>query len=499
MCSLFSPKAILKWIFLTFIFTSIYRCDTKTSSIPEANLVNKSVAQTIQSKLIATGGTPADFAVCPKSPYDTIVKIGSLNPVAKESEPEMTVEGIERFIRENGITKMEQLLNRFPEHYRNNFSLVEITRATGQSNLEFPRIVLFGSDGRFLLNIGTKADDPAYHLLDVMELHDDSGRWEMSVFDFSGPTPKLTRNDPSCIECHGDKNARPVWGTNLMWDGAFGDHVSPRPQGEALDTKHAVRMNEIIDGQGRSPRFDFLQWHEERPRRGGKRKIANHVVGIDLFMSNIAMGSATSRGSYIRLKQKYPEKYKSLREEILFAYYLKKGNAYITDQQRPVIEAITTQLNMAQFDLDSLLTALGMNPNEAFSLATLFETENPDTNWSMGRGTLYDMLMLQILDDLMKDTPLVQEILTSRSLPEAIFGCPDTAKSIADVVDYKMLHLFYLRGAAKYEVHKTFYPLDVEDIYDRVFIPISHHFLAFLRENISSEIETPKSPLISAN
>ncbi len=472
------------------VFTLLFLVASCSNEPKRISDTPNSIEAQVESKLIATGGTPAEFAVCPKSSYDTIVKIESLNPSANDLHPEMTIEGINEYIQKHDIRTMEALLNSFPDHYRNNFSLVEITRATGESNLKYPRIILFGSDGRLLLNVGTKPDDPQYNLLDVMELHDETGRWEMSVFDFNGEKPKLIRDDPSCIECHGDKNARPVWGTNLMWEGAFGDNVSPRPQGEALDTKHAVRMNEIIDGKGDSPRFEFLEWHEERPRRGGKRKIANHIVGIDLFMSNIAMGSATSRGSFKRLSQKKPEAYKALREEILFAYYLKKGNAYISESEQPTIDALKTNLGIDDFDLDSILTALEMEPKEAFSLATLFEQEKPDTRWSMGRGDLYDMLMLQILDDLRRDNPEVNEILTTRSVPEAIFGCPDTAKSIAEVLDYKMLHLFYLRGKAKYEVHKEFYPLDVEDIYDRVFIPISHKLMGFLRENIDASIKS---------
>ena len=486
-----SVKPSIGKLLLTAIaITTISSC--KSNSIePEVEHLSKQqkIEQEVEQKLIATEGTPANFAVCPTSPYDTIAPIDSLNPPAKVNEPTMTVEGIEAFIKQHNITTIEGLTNRFPEHYRHSFSLVEHTRATGESNLEFPRIVVFGPDGRFLLNIGTKPDDPKYHMLDVAELHDDTGQWEFSVFDFSAAQPKLTRNDPSCIECHGDKNSRLVWGSNLLWTGVFGDNIAKGPQGEALDSRHANRMNEIMAGKGGSPRFDFLIWDNKKLHRGGKRKLANHILGVDLFLSNVLMGSATARGAYTRLTLNYPEQYQSLREELIYSYYLKRGNALVKDKQQHVLDSLSTQLGMDAFGMDSLLTALGMDPKEAFSLATLAEKEPPQTQWRIGRSDLYDMLMLQILDDLRRDTPEVDELLKNRMIPDAIFGCPDTAKSVADVIDYKMLHLFHLKGSAKYEVHKKFYPLDIEDIYGRVFLPSSHALMTYLRNNISDEIK----------
>lgn len=445
----------------------------------------KSRADHISERLIHSGGVASQFGLCPSSALDTIVPIASLNPAPKDNQPAMTVEGINNFIQQQNITSIEQLLAYFPEHYRTNFSLVEKTRATGQSNLAYPRIVLFGSDGRFLLNIGTKADDPNYQMLDVAEMHEDTGKWEFSVFDFKGKQPRLTRNDATCNQCHGTKNARPFWGTVLEWDGVFGDNVAPGPQGEALDTTHLLRMNEIKAGQGNSPRFDFLIWGDEPLHRGGKRKIAHHAFGAELLLSNIAMGTATARASYIRLTKAQPEKYKALREELLLAYYLKKGNAFLDKAQISAFQKINNKLAIKNNDLDSLLIALGLEPNEGFSLATLMEKEKPNPDWNMGKGDLYDMVMLQVLDDLRQDNKTIAKMLSERKMPEGILDCPNTAPTLADVIDTKMLHLFYLQGEARYQVNQKFYLLDGEDIYDRVFIPISSQLIPYLKQYIS--------------
>ncbi|WP_231758623.1 hypothetical protein [Microbulbifer elongatus] len=250
----------------------------------------------------------------------------SAAPAASEKVLEMSIDGIQQFIERENIRSIDALLNYFPEHYRTNFSLVEHTRATGQSNLQYPRIVLFGTDGRFLLNVGTKPDDPKYHLLDVAELHEPSGHWEFSVFDFSGDKPQLQRNDTSCAECHGTENSRPVWGSNMEWPGVFGDNVARGPQGEALDSRHLEQMRAIIRGDGKSPRFDFLQWRDEPLHRGGKRRIARHAFGAELILSNIAMGSATARGAFLRLRNGEPTQYQQQRKALLYTYYARKGH-----------------------------------------------------------------------------------------------------------------------------------------------------------------------------
>jgi hypothetical protein len=452
-----------------------------------ASIVSPSVNST-ETVLLATthtGGVPSTFGLCPSSALDTIVPINSLNPPPKPNQPLMTIGGVDEFIQQQKITTIEQLLASFPDHYRNNFSLVETTRATGQSSLAYPRIVLFGSDGRFLLNVGSKADDPKYNLLDVAELHEDTGKWEFSVFDFSKEKPTLIRHDPSCYECHGDKNSRPVWGTVLEWTGVFGDNIAPGPQGEALDGKHLERMNEIKSGKGNSPRFDFLVWGDEKLFRGAKRKIANHVFGAELLVSNNAMGSATSRGTYLRLSKNSPKQYKALREELLLAYYLKKGNAYLDKKQLKAFEKIKKRYKLKDYDLDSLLAFLGLETKEAFSLATNSSKEPANANWGMGKGDLYDMLMLQVLDDLKNDNREIAKILKNREIAEGVLDCPTTAPTIAEVVDFKMLHLFHLKGDARYQVNKVFYPLDIEDIYDRVFIPVSSQIIPYLKKHIA--------------
>ncbi|WP_020209785.1 hypothetical protein [Gilvimarinus chinensis] len=416
-----------------------------------------------------SGGVTGHFRLCPKSAFDTIVPLTQTPDNGAVTD--MTISGIERYINEHDIQSIDELLPRLPVHYQTNFSLVEHTRATGQSNLNHPRIILFGSDGLLMMNIGTKPDDPTYHKLDMAQLHTTTGDWEFSVLDFTPDEPVLTRNPKSCQECHGHKNARPVWGTNLDWPGVFGDNIAEGQQGEALDDRHARVMNAVMAGKGASDRFTFLVWRDEVLKRGGKRKIAHHDFGPELLLSNIAMGSATARGAFTRL-QRHP-KYEVAKYGLILAYYLKKGNAYLSPAEKRGATTFANNLGASAFSLDALLEGLGLDPREAFSLATLHSHEPPVTDWSLGSGDLYDLLMLQILNDLRNHDPNVSQVLDERKSEAGVLDCPTTVSTIADVVDFKMVHLFYLTGYQRYQVNRVFYPLDLEDIYDRVFLPVS--------------------------
>lgn len=491
----FSPKVLAALSPLGF---SLAITSLSTQAIPDSATTQTSQYPSIEGKLYHSDGVVNEYDLCPKSPFDTIAPVTQLNPEPKPNTPEMTITGIYDFIKKNKITTIDDLLKHFPDHYRNNFSLVEHTRATGQSNLEFPRIVMFGSDGHFLLNVGTKPDDPLYNALDVAELDTQTGQWEFSVFDFSKEKPSLTRNDESCNECHGSTNSRPIWGDFQQWTGVFGDSLVEGPRPEALDDTHAEKMNDLMFGSSNPPRFDTLLWKQQPLHRGGFREIANHDFGPELLLSNIAMGSATAKGAFIRLSKQQPKQYKAMRKSLLLAYFQKRVEkrryfikvnhskelldyAYGMEQRiKGRLNSNTKDVNVPNQSLDQQLAELGLDTKEAFSLNTLHETETPNTEWGMAAADLYDLLMLQILDDIRKDDPAIDKILQETKPEYGIFQCDNTAKNIADLIDFKMLHLFQLQGEARYQADWLFYAKDVEDVYDQVFLPIAMPLMDYL-------------------
>lgn len=424
------------------------------------------------------GGVKVNKLTCPKTFNDVIVDISDLDPAADQNDPEMTIDGLYDYMKKNNIHTITQLLNALPVHYKNNFSLVEVTRGEGQSSLKYPRIVLFGPDGHLLMNISTKPDDPKHELLDCAELNDENGTWEFSQFDFTEEKPVLHRSPESCIRCHG-QNPRPTWGANLEWPGVFGDNEAAGPNGEALSYRHAIRMNEIRNGKGESDRFDFLEWEDKELTSGGVRKIANNAFGAELLVSNMQMGTASARGIFLRMKQHAPEMYKELRAAFLLLGYDYMFKGILSDAERKKLY-LKYDLN-SKTPLRDLFAKTGINMEEAFSLSTLAQEEEPKLRWSIGAGTLEDLVFLQILDDLSNENIEVRNILASVPNNPGIFKCDGLGKNILEVVKFKMLHMFYLQGKARYEVNKVYYPQDVEDIKGKVFEPVYKQFINYLK------------------
>ncbi len=470
-------KSVSGYLGLLFIFVFIIGCN------PETNVKKTAIVQ-LQKDYISTGGELHGKLLCPKTVNDVIVKLDSLNPSPKEGDPEMTINGIMSFMQKNNIKTIVELLNRLPEHYKNNFSLVEHTKGEGQSSLRFPRIVLFGPDGTFLMNISTKPDDPKHDLLDCAQLNEENGNWEFSQFDFTDETPKLHRSPESCVKCHGDK-PRPVWGTNMDWPGVFGDNEAAGPNGEALSYRHVLRMNEIKEGKTFSDRFDFLKWSNKELSSGGIRRIADNAFGAELLISNLAMGTATARGVFMRMKKEHPKKYIALREALLLLGYEHMINGILSDLDKENISNLIKTHGAASGSLDELFMVLGIDTKESFSLATLAKEEEPKTDWSLGAGDLYEQVFLQVLSDMAKDDNDLSALLSAVPNSPGIFGCEDLGKSIKEVIDFKMLHMHSLLGRARYEVNKVYYPQDVENIKEKVFVPVYEKLAPYLKQKIN--------------
>jgi hypothetical protein len=177
------------------------------------------------------------------------------------------------------------------------------------------------------------------------------------------------------------------------------------------------------------------------------------------------MGSATARGAFVRLQNTMPSAYKKARANLLLAYYRQRG---------------VSRIKAPAGNIYDQLNALGLDANEAFSLATLATKETPKLDWSMGEGDLLDMLMLQVLNDLRLSDENLAQLLARSPAEKGLVDCPDTLKNMAELIDFKMLHLFYLRGSARYQVNWVYYPLDAEDIYERVFEPLADSLSRYL-------------------
>ena len=426
---------------------------------------------------------------CPETPGDLIISVTDFDPPPAPGEPEMSVTGLFDFVQANGIGTVSELLSVLPDHYNKNYTLVETTRTTGHSSLEFPRIILFGSEARFMMNVATDPTDPDYERLDVSYMNKDSGNWEFAQFDFTNSQASLNANPASCTQCHGSP-ARPIWGTYLNWPGVIGDDPAPGNQAETLIAAHAQRFNELKAGLGNPERFHTLKWDDDY-RANTAQFLPDHVYGFALTISNMELGFTAAESIYLRMKNNFPRQFQALREELLLLGYFDQRTNLLKNVERQQIEDLIIHLGGQGDTVDDLFAVLGIDADNEFSLHKL-ATEAPDQNWNVSSGDLDELVYFLVLHDLVESDPEVSQILASVPIGQGVEGiwtCPDLGDNTLDVVKYKYTQGWKLKGAARQELHETFFGLDVDRMNQPIFDRVADPLYAYLRTKISSPEE----------
>lgn len=436
---------------------------------------------------IAVFGAPAvASAQCPRTPDATAIPISNFDPPPLPGEPAMTVTGLDRFIAARGINSVAKLLSALPDHYQKRYAFIEKTGGLGKSSLTYPRIVLFGADGRLLMNISTDPSDPRYERVDVAAMDKRTGRWEFSEFDFKAAGSKLNRNPAVCTQCHGSP-ARPIWGTYLNWPGAIGDNPAPGDQAEMLTAAHAQRLNELKAGQGNPERFHTLKWGD-RYVAGQAQFLPDHAYGYALTVANNTLGYTVAEGVLLRMKTRFPERYRALREELLLLGYYGQRTSWMTAAETQRIANIISKLGGAGNQVEDLLKVLGIDDiAHEFSLDKL-ASETPSGDWNAGSGDLFGLLYLLILDDIAKDDASVRAALQTAPIGQGVYGiwgCPNLGRSVWDSLSYRMTQGWRVKGAARQAVERVFYDVDVSRVYQPIFEQAGPRLFDVLRLKIS--------------
>ena len=132
-----------------------------------------------------------------------------------------------RHLRDHGVTTVEGLVNALPPLHRSHAALVFESQALGAEFVsdEFPRVVSWGADARFVLSWSTDPDSPFAESVEFLEPGRE--RWAAGVIDFSGDRPAI-RYPAACATCHGDLR-KPLWGFDIWFPGTEGDLGSTEP------------------------------------------------------------------------------------------------------------------------------------------------------------------------------------------------------------------------------------------------------------------------------
>ena len=423
---------------------------------------------------------------CPTSWNDAGVAITNPNPPSPPGTPKLTIDGIKQFVDQNNIINVEDLLNSMPRAMRRNYALVETSRSQNPSSINHPRLIIFGSDARFMMSLGSDPDDPKREQVDMAQLDDDTGFWIFRSLKFGTSTPELSADDSECTQCHSSP-ARPFWGTYPDWPGMFG------PRDDRLTTAQSAAFNRLRDTQDTSDRFHALEFLDSFYNQAGRPvSLPGRVYPYTNTIFNMELGAAVADGVYRRLKNN--RKYQKLREELLVVGYCQRE---IRDR-RTVLEEIRQTLirsganNPDLFDLQNeLYKFLRVDPNKAFSLHKL-AGEAPDPGWNVSTDSLYGLVELLILNELMEEDTEIRNVLANAPDRRNGFsrGCFD---SIEDSLRYKVYQGWTLRNEARQDAREVDFDVDLHRSGQGIFQQVGRPLCQNLVDTVLSKTDVPPS------
>jgi len=422
---------------------------------------------------------------CPADWRDAGVEVADPQPIAPAGVPEVEIDALHAFVTEAGVASVAELLAVLPGWLHSNHVLIDQTRTAHRASVEHPRVILFGSDARFLLSFGSDPADPTREVVDLAELEAD-GHWKLRSLDFRTTPPTLSADDAACTGCHADP-PRPFWGSYPSWPGAFG------ADRDRVTAAQATRLNQLRANPGASDRFFALGIP---PPYGGGPWEAGDVVRLpgryyaySNTILNLELGAAVADGAFQRLRA--APGYRDLRDELLTLSYCAVSDAsgYVSSGARNAVTATLLARGVTPASRDALYRHLGVDPAGTFSLHRL-AGETPDPSWNVATDSLAGLVNLLILHDWMQKDPALLLLLEAQPDPRTAFnaGC---FYDKADLIRHKVHLGWTLRGAARQASRAVGMDLDLLRATQGVLDPMKGSLCPFLYERVQSA--TPAS------
>jgi hypothetical protein len=197
-----------------------------------------------------------------------------------EISPPLTFQKLADTIRVCRISNIDDLLPLLPAQFRSRYVLVYASRSLQGATPEFPRVILFGFDAKFIIAFAGHPDLAGYDSMETIEFDDPSKRFLFREIQFpsddikgkqTGLQPIFSETNPRlCKNCH-RQDLRPNWDNYPGWPGVFGskDDVMPDREKQSYESFMAQKFQK----QGRyrflenaqnypddSPYIDYYGW-----------------------------------------------------------------------------------------------------------------------------------------------------------------------------------------------------------------------------------------------
>ena len=299
-----------------------------------------------------------------------------------EAHELLTVQGIYAHVLEHEITNVRDLLSELPASMRESYVLMEDTRSRHLSELEHPRLIMYGVDARFLMSAGGVPEDPLYEVIEMAELDSATGEWIFRALDFEQSPPALSSSDDSCIGCHGDP-VRPIWGNYPDWPGAFGANENH------LTADQVEVMMRLLSDQEQTSRYHHLALPSEHSVANNRSfYLPTRSYGYANTAFNFELVVAQSDGLVTRMS--FAEGWDELRYDLVAAYWCGRGSAA------------------------DVFAALGLNgPNDFQLNGPVFEAEPGGFGWNQGSTGLDDVVIFRVIDRIAADDPAMADALSA--------------------------------------------------------------------------------------
>lgn len=124
------------------------------------------------------------------------------------------------------LESIEQLIPLLPLELRKNFTFVYNSRSPFKASIsaDFPRVILFSSDARYILTFTGNPEKPGYDILETLSFNDQKSEFELEAFTLPAARKRKdygALDTQNCQRCHGT-DSRPIFDSYPLWPGFYG-------------------------------------------------------------------------------------------------------------------------------------------------------------------------------------------------------------------------------------------------------------------------------------
>jgi hypothetical protein len=184
----------------------------------------------------------------------------NVNP---DYDDEISFEILQDKIKSKNVSTLDGALAQLPNYYLENYVLMYRSRSLQQSTFEYPRAIVFGKSGKFILAFNGNPNHRGYNNLEMIQFREKTNRFEFREVTFAdGKAPVVSEANPAkCIVCHQSPNRtdvdmRPNWEPYNFWPGTYGSTDE--------ELRPVLRMNYEKYKAGNGPLYQPLNVFEEQ-------------------------------------------------------------------------------------------------------------------------------------------------------------------------------------------------------------------------------------------